>query len=500
MEAFWNALVDSFTVGNVFLSIVATFAGIVIGAIPGLSATMAVAILIPFTYKMGTIASLAMLLGVYCGAVYGGSISAILLNIPGTPAAIMTTLDGNPMAKKGEGGRAIGVSTIASFCGGIISCVFLIVCCSLLALVAQKFSYPEYFVLAAFGICLVADSCGESFLKGIVSGLIGILLSLVGMDALTGQQRFTFGNPYLLGGLGQVPALIGLFGMSEILNQVFELGVSNKKKMKVGRVVPDKPTLKRLVPTIIRGSLIGTFIGALPGAGGPVAASIAYNTEKTTSKDPSKFGTGIPEGVAAAESANNAVTGGAIIPMLALAVPGDGTTAVLMSAFIIKGIDLGPMIFSQHPEVVNTTYIFLILGNIFMLILGLSLAKIFAKVIEVDNKILLPVVLLICMVGTFASASNTFNIYVMIFFGILGFVMQRFKFSLTPMILGLVLGSMAEENFRSALTMSKGDYSVFFRPISLVFIVIAAVILAWPRVKRAINKRKSADSNGSDAA
>ena len=264
-------------------------------------------------------------------------------------------------------------------------------------------------------------------------------------------------------------------------------------------MVPDKPTLKRLVPTIIRGSLIGTFIGALPGAGGPVAASIAYNTEKTNSKDPSKFGTGIPEGVAAPESANNAVTGGAIIPMLALAVPGDGTTAVLMSAFIIKGIDLGPMIFSQHPEVVNTTYIFLILGNIFMLILGLSLAKIFAKFIEVDNKILLPVVLLICMVGTFASASNTFNIYVMIFFGILGFVMQRFKFSLTPMILGLVLGSMAEENFRSALTMSKGDYGVFFRPISLVFIVIAAVILAWPRVKRAINKRKAA-GNGSDAA
>lgn len=500
MEAFWNALVDSFTVGNVFLSIAATFAGIVIGAIPGLSATMAVAILIPFTYKMGTIASLAMLLGVYCGAVYGGSISAILLNIPGTPAAIMTTLDGNPMAKKGEGGKAIGVSTIASFCGGIISCVFLIVCCSLLALVAQKFSYPEYFVLAAFGICLVADSCGESFLKGIVSGLIGILLSLVGMDALTGQQRFTFGNPYLLGGLGQVPALIGLFGMSEILNQVFELGVSNKKKMKVGRVVPDKKTLKRLVPTILRGSLIGTFIGALPGAGGPVAASIAYNTEKTNSKDPSKFGTGIPEGVAAPESANNAVTGGAIIPMLALAVPGDGTTAVLMSAFIIKGIDLGPMIFSQHPEVVNTTYIFLILGNIFMLILGLSLARIFAKVIEVDNKILLPVILLICMVGTFASASNTFNIYVMIFFGILGFVMQRFRFSLTPMILGLVLGSMAEENFRSALTMSQGDYGVFFRPISLVFIVIAAVILAYPRVKRAINKRKAANSNGSDAA
>ena len=190
----------------------------------------------------------------------------------------------------------------------------------------------------------------------------------------------------------------------------------------------------------------------------------------------------------------NAVTGGAIIPMLALAVPGDGTTAVLMSAFIIKGIDLGPMIFSQHPEVVNTTYIFLILGNIFMLILGLSLAKIFAKVIEVDNKILLPVVLLICMVGTFASASNTFNIYVMIFFGILGFVMQRFKFSLTPMILGLVLGSMAEENFRSALTMSQGDYSVFFRPISLVFIIIAAVILAWPRVRRLLNKRKAGKS------
>lgn len=491
MEAFWTALVDSFTVGNVFLSLIATFSGIVIGAIPGLSATMAVAILIPFTYRMGTIASLAMLLGVYCGAVYGGSISAILLNIPGTPAAIMTTLDGNPMAKKGEGGKAIGVSTISSFIGGIISCVFLIICCSLLAMVAKKFSYPEYFVLAAFGICLVADSCSDSFLKGVISGFIGILLSLVGMDALTGQQRFTFGNAYLLGGLGIVPALIGLFGMSEILNQVFELGAVNKRKNKMGRVFPERSLLKRLTPTILRGSVIGTFIGALPGAGGPIAASIAYNTEKSNSDDPSKFGTGIPEGVAAPESANNAVTGGAIIPMLALSVPGDGTTAVLMSAFIIKGIELGPTIFSMHPDIVNTVYIFLILGNIFMLILGLCLARLFAKVIEIDNKILLPVILLLCMVGTFASANNTFNIFVMIFFGILGFVMQRFDFSLTPMILGLVLGKMAENNFRAALTMSQGSYGVFFRPLSLFFIILGLVIIFYPRVKKLIVAKRA---------
>lgn len=494
MEVFFSALGSSLTPMNILIAGFATFCGIVIGAIPGLSATMAVAVLIPFTYRLDMLASLAMLLGVYCGAIYGGSISAILLNIPGTPAAILTTADGYPMAQRGEGGKAIGIATVSSFAGGIVSCIFLIAACSFLALIAMKFSYPEYFVLSAFGICLIADSSGNSFLRGLIAGAIGIIISLIGMDPLTGLQRFTFGNVNMLGGVALVPALIGLFGVSEILNQVFQLGGPPKKKQKIGRVLPERSLLKRLARTILRGSFIGTFIGALPGAGGPIAAFLSYKTEKNKSAHPEEFGTGVPEGIAAPESANNAVTGGALIPMLALAVPGDGTTAVLMGAFMIKGITLGPTIFTQNPEIVNSVYIFLILGNIFMVILGILFARLFAKVIEVDNRLLMPIILLVCMVGTYASANNVFNIYVMLAFGLLGFFLQRLKVPTTPMILGIVLGSMAEENFRSALTMSKGAYSVFFRPLALVFIVLGLVILLWPRVKKFISSRRAVDA------
>lgn len=492
MNGIVNLLAECLTFGNILLVAFGVFMGILVGAIPGLTATMAVAILVPFTFGMGTNAALAMLLGVFCGGVYGGSISAILMNIPGTPAAVMTSLDGNAMAKKGQGGEAIGVATISSFLGGIISCGFLILGCSFIATIAMKFSYPEYFVLAIFGLCVIADSCGSSLLKGLLAGALGILISMIGMDGLTGLSRFTFGSPNLLSGINLVPALIGLFGVSEVFNQLITLKGTKKEKQRINRILPDLHIFGRIKMIILRSSVIGTFIGALPGAGGPIAAFVAYNDAKSNSDRKDAFGTGIPEGIAAPEAANNAVTGGALIPMLALAVPGDGVTAILMSAFIIHGVQLGPMIFKNHPEVVKSVYVFLIVANVFMLVIGLLAARLFAKVIDVDNRILLPVILIICMVGSYASANSAFNILVMLAFGVIGFILQRVGVPHTAMILGIVLGSLAETNFRSALSMSQGNFAVFFRPISTFFWILGALMLLLPRVKRSLKKKKQA--------
>lgn len=352
METFVYALQQYLTWTNLLFAFLGTTMGIMVGAIPGLTGAMAVAVLTSFTFGMDMGGALAMLLGVYMGAVYGGSISSILINVPGTSAAVMTGLDGHPMALRGEGGKAIGIATVLSFIGGIISCVFLVFGCTLIASVAMMFSYPELFVLAFFGLCVIANASAKSLLHGLVASMLGFLFSLVGIDLLTGAARFTFGIPELYNGIDQVPALIGLFGFSELIDQIVHVREKRPKPQQIAKVFPGWKLIWKLKWVIGKASLIGTGVGALPGAGGPIAAFIAYNEAKNSSKHPERFGTGIPEGIAACETANNATTGGALIPMLSLAVPGDSVTAILMSAFMIHGVQVGPTIFTESLDVV----------------------------------------------------------------------------------------------------------------------------------------------------
>lgn len=489
-ENILSALASNLTFETVLFCIIGVLLGIIVGAIPGLTATMAIAILIPFTYSMDMIPSLAMLLGVYNGGVYGGSIAAILMGVPGTPASSMTSLDGHPMARRGEGGRAIGIATISSFLGGIVGCVCLLILCSLLASIAQKFGFPEYFVLTVFALVVIANASGD-IVTGLISAAFGVLVSIVGSDGMTGYARLTFGSVALRSGISLIPCLIGLFGVSELINQLYNLRDEPKPRQKVGKVFPGWKLISEIKGPILRSAVTGTFIGALPGTGGTVSAFTAYNYEKGRAEDPDSFGKGNPVGIAAPESANNAAVGGALIPMLALAVPGDGITAILMGAFALHGIYCGPTIFTEAPEIVNTVYIFEIFANIAMVIFGMMFARWFAKVIDIDDRILIPVILLVCMIGAFSASNHMYQIVVMLVFGIIGFMFRKTGLDNGTAILGIVLGKTSEVKFRSAMAMSRGDIGVFFRPICLVIWALVIFMLISPRIGNYLRRRKA---------
>lgn len=489
------------TVGNIMellslqtmlFTVFGTFAGIIVGAIPGLTATMAVAVLTSLTFGMNDIDAIAMMLGVFVGGVYGGSISAILMKVPGTSSAVMTSLDGYPMGQRGEAGKAIGISTVSSFIGGMFSCIVLVLGCSLIATVAAQFGYPEYFVLSIFGLIVIADASSDSLLKGLLSTIIGVLITTIGMDSLTCLNRFTFGSRELMAGIDQVPVLIGLFGVSEIIKQLFTLDKGKKDYQKIGKIFPGWKLIWKLKGTLFRSAVIGTGVGIMPGAGGPIAAFVAYNSEKTNSDHPEKFGTGIPEGIAAPECANNATVGGALIPMLSLGVPGDGVTAIMMSTFAIHGLRLGPMIFVEQGPIVTGVYIYSIIANICMLFMGLFLARFFARLLKLDKSMLLPLILITCVVGSYASSNKTFFILVMVVFGVLGFLLESVGVSSSPLILGMVLGDLLETNLRQSLILSQGSYEIFFnRPICIFFWVLTVFMVAYPKVKRLIQKKRA---------
>lgn len=497
LDSIVTALVQNLSVQTVLFCMLGVLMGIIVGAIPGLTATMAIAILVPFTYNMDMVPAIAMLLGVYNGGVYGGSITAILMGIPGTPASSMTSIDGRPMASRGEGGKAIGIATVSSFVGGIVGCICLLVFCSLLASVAQKFGYPEYFVITIFALVVIANASGD-IVKGLISAAFGVLVSIVGSDGMTGYPRLTFGSTELLSGISLIPCLIGLFGVSELINQLYNLKDGQKPQQKVGRIFPGWPLLWKLKGPIFRSAFSGTFIGALPGTGGTVAAFTAYNYEKSVSKDPSSFGKGNPVGIAAPESANNAAVGGALIPMMALAVPGDGITAILMGAFALHGVYCGPTIFTEAPELVTSVYLFEIVANIGMVAFGLLFARWFAKVINIDDRILIPVILLVCMIGAFSASNHMYQILVMLTFGIIGFLFRKTGMDNGTAILGIVLGKMSEVKFRSAMAMSRGDLSVFFRPICLIIWALILIMLLSGRLGPYLRKRAQAKKERND--
>ena len=466
--------------------------GMCIGCLPGLTTTMGVALVLPLTFGMDATHSILLLIGVYVGAVYGGSISAILLNTPGTPASAATALDGYKMACRGEAGRALGISTTSSFLGGTISCVFLILISPLLAKFALRFSAPEFFMLAIFGLCVISSISGKSMLLGLISGALGILIATIGIDDITGTLRFTFNNMNLFSGINFIPVMIGLFAMSQAFVGVEDIFKETAPTRKVTKVFPERSDWGLIIKNSVAFGSLGTFIGSIPGVGADIASFIAYGQAKSMSKHPEKFGTGLPEAISAPEAANNGVTGGALIPMLTLGVPGDAVAAIMIGALTVQGLQPGPLLFQNDGPIVYAIFIGLLIANVCMLVLGLNSVRLFTKVLSVPKSILVPTIFLLCFVGSYALANNIFDVIVMLFFGILGYFFQKIEMSSSPIILGLILGPMAESNFRRALLMGRGDYGTFLSTgICWFFFILIIFSLILPMVKKRLLKTRT---------
>ena len=466
-----------------------TLGGLVIGALPGLTATMGVALLIPLTFSMTPVMGLNMLIGIYIGGIYGGCVSSILLRTPGTPASAATVLDGYPMAQKGEAGKALGMATIASTIGGLIAAVVLATLAPQLAGVALEFGAPEYFALALFGLTIIASLSGD-LVKGAISGCLGILISCVGADPIAGVMRYTFGINGFASGFAFTPALIGLFALSEVFTQLERL--SNKDDSIICDVSGRWPSMKEMkesASALIRGSIIGTFIGIVPGTGSGTASWISYNEARRTSKTPEKFGTGYAPGVAATESANNAVCASALIPLLALGVPGDVVTAVLMGGLMIQGLAPGPMLFQTNPDVVVGIFGGTFMATIFMFIFGMLLIPVFSKILMVPRRMLTISIVIFCFIGSFSINLNPVDLYTMVGFGVLGWGMQKFGFSQAALCIALILGPMMESNLRRGLLQTGDDLIAFVSgPITLLFLGLTVLSLAWPLIAKARSK------------
>jgi len=494
---FENYLIGFHTICRVQCFVAIPFgvlAGMLIGAMPGLSGSIGVALLVPFTYAMDPSASMLLLVGVYCGAEYGGSIAAILVNTPGTPAAAATALDGYACTRKGIPGKALGTSIIASTSGGIISTILLMLLAFPISKIALKFGPAEFFGLAVFGLATIASLSGKFWMKGFIAAFLGLLLRTVGMDSISSFERFTFNIISLLDGIAFIPALIGCFALSEVFFMIEESSPYKQTMEHLSSKLPSWAELKDMIITIISGSFIGTFIGAIPGAGAAIACWISLDQVKRFSKDGSKFGTGILKGVAAPESANNATIGGALVPLLTLGIPGSATTAVLIGAFMIHGLEPGPRLFVEHPDIVYSIFMGLIIANVWMLILGLIGTKLWVRVIEMPKSLLAPLIVLICFIGSYAVNNSMFDVGIMLAFGFVSYVLRKFSFPVAPIILALVLGRIVEANLRRALLQSGGSYMIFIEHrICLVLLILTVFFFFLPFIQEFMLKKRNKD-------
>lgn len=595
MDVVIDALAYLATMQNLLLLVGGTAAGIFIGAMPGLSVNMGLALLFPITFSVGGIGGIVTLLGIYCGAIYGGSITAILLKTPGTPASAATTMDGYPMAvHNGEPGRALSISTMASTFGGVFSCICLILFAPILASVALQFSKPEYFALAIFGISMITSVSGSSILKGLIACLIGLFIATIGLDAMSGMERFTAGSLYLTGGISFMPVLIGLFAISQVFLNVEEMmrkqpnqhqqrhqqqhqsataaaattaattsssnaaaataattsasnaaaaralstsatniGVATTSaacsadksaaasaaasakqsaeaaselanaetaaqveadagvqvhRIKIKSVLPSLKDIKLTLVTMFRSSAIGTFIGCVPGTGGDISSWISYDQAKRWSKDKSLFGKGDPRGIAASESGNNSIVGGAFIPVLTLGIPGDGATAIILGALMVHGLQPGPLLFMNNALDVYSIFIAMLAANIVMGLFGFSLIRLFIKVVAIPRVFLLPIIVVMAVIGTYSYNHSMSDVYVMLGAGIIGYFMAKTNVGVPGVIIGIILGSLAEQNFTGALIMSDGSLSIFAQsPICAAFLVFSLLSLLSPLYKSALS-------------
>lgn len=490
MNTILEIIGNLFTLQNLLILNLGLATGIIIGSLPGLTATMGVALLLPLTFGLDSVPGMLLLLGVYCGGIYGGSITGILIKTPGTPSAAATVLDGYPMAEKGEASRALDMALIASVIGGLFSAFVLMFIAPIIAQFALKFGPIEYFAIAVFGLTIISGISGDSVIKGLIMGLLGLLVTTIGLDPVGGIDRFTFDIIQLASGINIIPAMIGLFAIAEIIRKAKTVNMPVDEAIKFQKKkLPFKEVLLYW-KTLLRSSMIGTFIGAIPGTGSAIASFISYNEAKRNSKDPSSFGKGNIEGIAASECANNAVTGAALIPLLTLGIPGDPTTAILIGALIMQGIIAGPLLFVEERQWVYSIMIGLVLLNIFMLIQGKLFIKAFANVVKVPTKILLPILIVLCVIGSFAVHNTVFDVLLMLVFGLIGYVLLKLDFPLTPMVIAIVLGPLAENNMRRALIMSQGDFRIFFtKPISAIFLTISILVILVPMIRNILKLR-----------
>lgn len=477
---------------------VGTFMGLVFGSLPGLTATMGIALLVPITYTFPTVHALGMMLGVYVGGIAGGAVAAVLLNIPGTPSAVVTTIDGYPMAQQGRAAKALGWAATASFFGGFISWLILATVAPQVAKVALSFGPPEYAALALFGLMIIASVSGKSLVKGAISGLIGVWLSLFGVDPIMGDLRFTFGNVNLMSGIAVMPALIGFYAIPQILRGLSEEQTTEMKTatLNLSDFIPSLKEVWRSKLNIIRSSVIGTIVGIIPATGGNIASFIAYDQAKRFSKRPEEYGKGCPDGVIASEAANNGVTSGAMIPLLTLGIPGDSVTAVLLGGLMIHGLQPGPQLFSKSPHIIMGIFTTLLIANIFMWLIQLVGIKFFVRILRVPNYFLAPMLVILAVVGSYALRNSLFDVGITLLLGLFGYLMLQGGFPMAPTVLGLVLGPMLESEIRRSLILSAGDWSIFFvRPNSLLFIGLSVLIALTVAVK-SLKKGKQAEQVG----
>ena len=481
-----------------FMVCIAIILGTIFGALPGVSATMAVALGLTFTYTMEPIPAIVFLVAIYCSSITGGSITAILFKIPGVPSSAPTTFDGYPMAQRGEAGKALGVALFCSAVGGLVSALAMFLLSGPLTQAALQFGPADLFSVTFLGLSILTCLDGDHILNTIISGLIGLLLACVGQDKMYAVQRLTFGSKQLLAGIEMIPVLIGLFAVTEVLKQTNKKDFLNAEDgIGGGKVNTNMPTIKEIWSlkwTMLRCSIVGTVVGILPGAGATIASFMCYTMEAKISKNGPKFGTGIIDGVAASETSNNAATGGAMVPLLALGIPGGNAAAVMMSALTLKGVQMGPLLLVNQPEYLSATFASMIVSNILMVIVAIGIAKVFAQILSVPYSYLGPIIVMLALIGAYANQMAIADVQIMVLAGVLGVIIKACHFNSAAIVLGLVLGSMCESNFSRAYLMSKANVGLMFspleNPIAFVLIIVCIVMLVTPVVLPMLKKAK----------
>jgi putative tricarboxylic transport membrane protein len=492
LENILNGFIHCFMPLNMFMMTFGLLVGMIFGALPGFTATMGVAVLVPLTYWVPPEVGLNLLSAIFCGALYGGSITAILLRIPGTPASVPTSFDGFALTQKGQPERALGMSTFASSIGGFLSALALMFFAPILAMAALRFGPPELMALAIFGLSVVSILSPSSLAKGLVACFIGLIMGVVGQDPLHGYPRLTYGQYQLLGGFPLVPVLIGLFSIPPAIEMAEQLIVNKRIDRVFGSLLVSFEDFKRCCWTIIRSSLIGIGIGIIPAAGPDIAAFVAYNDEVRRSKNPERFGKGEIEGVAAPEAANNGCTGGSLIPLLTLGIPGSPPAAIFLGALFIHGLRPGPMIFNTRPEIGYTVLAGFVIINILMYFIGLGFCRLARDVVRVPQNILAPVIVVLTVVGSYAIGTNMFDVWVMFIAGLIGYGMQRTGYPLSPICLALILGPMLESEMTRTNMMFHGNWFLFYtRPIAALMLVMSLIMFFWPWISKWMAGRRT---------
>lgn len=485
LEGLWQGFQVAFSLEGIFFFFIGVTIGTLIGMLPGLGPITAIAIMIPMVYGMDPTIAMVLMAGVYYGAVFGGSTSSILLNAPGVSGTVATSFDGYPMAQQGKAGKALAIAAIASFTGGTVSIILLMLFAPTLAQVAVSFGPVEYFALMFMGLVAISSLSDGSAIKALISGVLGFMAVTIGIDAQTGTPRFTFGNSNLLEGIDFLVVALGLFALAEVaflIKNRNNIGVG--KTQNIGSLKLTKRDFKEMTGPLLRHSPLGFILGVLPGAGATIASFISYMTEKRFSKKTEEFGKGSVKGLTAPETSNNAATSGAFVPLLSLGIPGSGTTAIMLGALLVLGINPGPLLFQDHPEVFWGVVASMYVGNVFLLVLNLPLIPYIAKILKIPRPLLISLIIMFCMIGVYSISFNIFDLYLLLAFGLVGYLFRLFAFPAPPFILAFILGGMMEQSLRQALTISNGDFMILVEsPIAIGLFILSFLSFAFPFIK-----------------